>query len=152
MSSNWEPSLTTFSIGACMIVCFILRGCNFSFIAIKIDRYLVNVKDLIWPTIFYNVDPGGSHQVENVKDSKPLFRGGWSLFKDGTNHPSIAHRGVSCSKVEVGEPVSSHEIELFVCVLKTQKGPRPVVFNFKGVALSFFCIRLNYLLILYILI
>lgn len=33
----------------------------------------------------------------------------WRLSKDGTNHPSIAQRGVSCSKVELGEPVSSSE-------------------------------------------
>ena len=28
----------------------------------------------------------------------------WSLFRNGTNHPSIAQRGVSCSKVGLGEP------------------------------------------------
>lgn len=30
----------------------------------------------------------------------------WRLSRNGTNHPSIAQRGVSCSKVELGEPVS----------------------------------------------
>lgn len=29
----------------------------------------------------------------------------WRLSKNGTNHPSIAQRGVSCSKVGLGEPV-----------------------------------------------
>lgn len=27
----------------------------------------------------------------------------WRILMDGTNHPSIAPRGVSCSKVGVGE-------------------------------------------------
>lgn len=57
---------------------------------------------------------------EIVKDSKLLFIGNWSLFKNGTNHPSIAYRGVSCSKVEVGEPVSNNCLKLLFCVLKTQ--------------------------------
>lgn len=42
---------------------------------------------------------------ENVKDSKKAFITFWRLSKNGTNHPSIAQRGVSCSKVGLGEPV-----------------------------------------------
>lgn len=30
----------------------------------------------------------------------------WRVSRDGTNHPSIAQRGVSCSKVDLGEPKS----------------------------------------------
>lgn len=46
---------------------------------------------------------------EGVKDSKALFNGclKYSIPWITTNHPSIAHRGVSCSKVGVGEPVPS---------------------------------------------
>lgn len=29
--------------------------------------------------------------------------GNWRLLRPATNHPSIAHRGVSCSKVGVWE-------------------------------------------------
>lgn len=32
----------------------------------------------------------------------------WRLFRCGTNHPSIAHRGVSCSKVGLGEPIPNN--------------------------------------------
>lgn len=32
----------------------------------------------------------------------------WSLFRGGTNHPSIAHRGVSCSKVDLEESESKN--------------------------------------------
>ena len=45
---------------------------------------------------------------ENVKDSKKVFMIFWRLFRCGTNHPSIAQRGVSCSKVDLGEPESSN--------------------------------------------
>lgn len=91
------------------------------FVTIKIDRYLVYTRDLIWPTIFNNVDPPCSGAVENVKDSKSLFMGGWSLFKNGTNHPSIAHRGVSCSKVGVGEPAPSHVVNYIFVFWKHKK-------------------------------
>lgn len=37
--------------------------------------------------------------------------GAWRIPGEGTNHPSIAHRGVSCSKVGVGE--SAPECGLF---------------------------------------
>ena len=47
---------------------------------------------------------------ENVKDSKKVFMTFWRLFRCGTNHPSIAHRGVSCSKVDLGEPKSSSKL------------------------------------------
>ena len=47
--------------------------------------------------------------------------GNWSLFKDGTNHPSIAHRGVSCSKVGVGEPAPSHVFwTIYLCFENTK--------------------------------
>ena len=42
----------------------------------------------------------------------------WRVFRGGTNHPSIAYRGVSCSKVDLGESESSRK--LFVFVLKTE--------------------------------
>lgn len=41
----------------------------------------------------------------------------WRLFRCGTNHPSIAQRGVSCSKVDLGEPKSNNK--LCFLVLKT---------------------------------
>jgi len=31
----------------------------------------------------------------------------WRISRNGTNHPSIAQRGVSCSKVGLGEPKPS---------------------------------------------
>ena len=31
----------------------------------------------------------------------------WRIFRYGTNHPSIAYRGVSCSKVDLEESESS---------------------------------------------
>ena len=46
---------------------------------------------------------------ENVKDSKKIFMIFWRVFRCGTNHPSIAQRGVSCSKVDLGEPESSNK-------------------------------------------
>lgn len=55
---------------------------------------------------------------ENVKDSKKVLMSFWRLSKNGTNHPSIAQRGVSCSKVGLGEPVPRSE-ELKFYVLKT---------------------------------
>ena len=33
----------------------------------------------------------------------------WRVFRCGTNHPSIAQRGVSCSKVDLGEPKSNNK-------------------------------------------
>lgn len=50
----------------------------------------------------------------------------WRLFRDGSNHPSIAQRGVSCSKVDLGEPDSNKTI-LFV--LKTNFKVLPCSFN-----------------------
>lgn len=44
--------------------------------------------------------------LEGGKDSKWILMVYWSLFKSGTNHPSIAYRAVSCSKVDVEESVS----------------------------------------------
>lgn len=37
----------------------------------------------------------------------------WRLSRSGTNHPSIAQRGVSCSKVDLGEPKSRNR-ELYI--------------------------------------
>lgn len=42
----------------------------------------------------------------------------WRLSRGGTNYPSIAHRGVSCSKVGLGEPVPNMKI-IIGSVLKT---------------------------------
>lgn len=52
---------------------------------------------------------------ENVKDSKKVFMSFWRLSKNGTNHPSIAQRGVSCSKVGLGEPVPRRQRINFLC-------------------------------------
>lgn len=59
-----------------------------------------------------------SNLNEIVKDSKKLFMCFWRLSRSGTNHPSIAQRGVSCSKVDLGEPESSKRT-IFKYVLKT---------------------------------
>jgi len=50
------------------------------------------------------VDNKFSNLFENVKDSKRFLIYLWRLSRSGTNHPSIAQRGVSCSKVGLGEP------------------------------------------------
>lgn len=41
-----------------------------------------------------------SRNFEIVKDSKKFFIYFWRVSRDGTNHPSIASKGVSCSKVD----------------------------------------------------
>lgn len=87
-----------------MIVYFILKDYNKRFYSIKTDIYLVYGKSNIWPTILYNVDNNSSKLFEIVKDSKSFFMKLWRVSRDGTNHPSIAQRGVSCSKVDLGEP------------------------------------------------
>jgi len=61
------------------------------------------------------VDFFNSLNFENVKDSKIILILFWRISKSGTNHPSIAQRGVSCSKVEVKEFVSRRKINYFLC-------------------------------------
>lgn len=76
-------------------------------ISIKTDKYLVYVKVFVWPTISYVSDKIKRFFFEVVKDSKYLLMGCWRIERNCSNHPSIAHRGVSCSKVGVGESVPS---------------------------------------------
>lgn len=66
--------------------------------------YLINGKE-----VYYSFKVG--------KNSKLIFIFNWSLFRDGTNHPSIALKVISCSIVNVEESVFS--LNQIFYVLKT---------------------------------
>lgn len=51
---------------------------------------------------------------KNVKDSKKIFIFFWRVSRNGTNHPSIAQRGVSCSKVDLEESKSRRKLFIFM--------------------------------------
>lgn len=53
------------------------------------------------------MDNNFSKLFEIVEYSKKIFIFFWRLSRNGTNHPSISPREVSCSKVGLGEPEPS---------------------------------------------